>query len=600
MCGIIGFISKKNKINNEELTFVSNGLKDINHRGPDFSSIENYDRVSFGHVRLAILDLDPRSNQPMLSHDNRYSIIFNGEIYNWIEIKTELEKKGISFKTKSDTEVILQGYIYYGISILEKLRGMFAFSIYDRVKNETLIARDPVGKKPLYYSETVNGLAFCSEIKPILYLASVNKSYDVDALTTYMIRNIRHIPEPNTLYQGIKKLRPGHYMKLQNGSVLSYERYWFPKFIQTDLNEKDVYDKLYECVDLRMRADVPVGALLSGGVDSSAIVSMMASSKPGTIKTYALGMNAHDEDILRARKVAKHFGLEHKEYFFDPDEQLELLKNTIHSYGEPIALLPIIHARVLCRHIKSDGIKVVMNGNGADELFYGYNGHHQTAKITKLANYLDCLQPGFNFLSKFIQHPALSILGSERGYKKSALLNNYRDHSLKKFFNQNVIDGTVNYLEAEWNDLAKLGGFRDYIDESNFCALISENSHSLATIGDLPAMLESIEMRSPFLDQELIELAYSVNYKSKVTKKPMKLKKILRDAVSPIIPLEIINAPKRGFGHGIQEKDVINSMITPQDINDVKDKFSSIFKDDFDFNSLNPTEKLKLGILNFL
>jgi asparagine synthase (glutamine-hydrolysing) len=528
------------------------------HRGPDASGLWLSADQTLGlcHNRLSILDLTESSNQPMRSADQRYTIVFNGEIYNYLELQQQLIAHGSQFRTHSDTEVLLEAYRHWGEGVLAKLRGMFAFALYDHAEGSLFCARDRVGKKPFVYAQSQQGFIFASEIPAVRQVTGVDTTHDHDAIAAMLLHNLRHIPDPHTAYKGIKRLRPGHAMRIRQGIIEKTWRYWTPTPSIQTITPEQLRATLEESIALRMRADVPVGALLSGGVDSSAIVAMMQRHSTQPIHTYALGFDQDDEDLRRARQIAQQLGTRHKEYYFDPDEQWQIFNHLISIYGEPIMLLPLVHTYALCRAIQNDGIKIAMSGNGADELFYGYTGHIRTLKISRWLDRLAFMYP----LLKPLAGGRFAVLSASPGRRKATLYKALANTAWGVLFSEDARQHLANRAAEEmeyWGDLCPS---KQFIDESNFVGLMVENSHSVTIAGDLPAMAASIEVRSPFLDQEVISFALATPVKKKIPAphNPAWLKAILRDAVSDLIPRELLIAPKRGFGMGIQEAVVLN------------------------------------------
>lgn len=528
------------------------------HRGPDARGhwLLNDQSLGLCHNRLSILDLTEAGNQPMHSADQRYTIVFNGEIYNYLELQQQLIAQGSQFRTHSDTEVLLEAYRHWGEGMLAKLRGMFAFALYDHAEGSLFCARDRVGKKPFVYAQTPQGFIFASEIPAVHRVTGVDTAHDHDAIAAMLLHNLRHIPDPHTAYKGIKRLRAGHAMRVRQGMIETTWRYWTPTPSNQPITPEQLRAILEESIALRMRADVPVGALLSGGVDSSAIVGLMRQHTSSPIHTYALGFDRDDEDLRRARLMASKLGTKHKEFYFDSDEQWAIFQKLLKIYGEPIMLLPLVHTYALCSAIRDDGIKVVMSGNGADELFYGYTGHIRTLKISRWLDRLAFMRPLFKPLSS----SRFAVLSQPPGKRKAALYKALANDEWGTLFSEESRRHLANRAAEEmeyWGDLCPS---KQFIDESNFVGLMVENTHSVTIAGDLPAMAASIEMRSPFLDQEVISfaLATPVEHKIPSPPNPSWLKAILRDAVSDLIPRELLTAPKRGFGMGIQEAMVLN------------------------------------------
>jgi asparagine synthase (glutamine-hydrolysing) len=535
--------------------------KTLEHRGPDDHGVWSDQGLGVGlcHTRLSILDLSPTGHQPMLSGDGRLVITYNGEIYNWPELRDDLESCGARFRGGSDTEVLLEAYRRYGTAVVQHLRGMFAFALFDRAEHTLFCARDHVGKKPFVYSETPGAFVFGSEIPAVLAVPGCDMRLDHSALASLLLHNVRHIPDPWTAYRGVRRLRPGHAMVVRAGKVERQWRYWTPDFSTRSVTPAEVRGALEDSVKRRMVADVPVGALLSGGVDSSAIVGMMSRFSREPVRTYALGFDDKDEDLRRARTIAVRLGTRHREFYFDPARQLEMFKEVLNAYGEPIMLLPLIHTFELCRAVRDDGIKVVLAGNGADELFYGYTGHLATARFSSWLEWLGPLTAGARILPPALRGRMLAPAAALAGDRKAALYRAAERQTWSRVLKP-VAKAAVRNVGAEeagyWGTLV---GRRPYIDESNFVALMFENAHSVTIAGDLPAMLASVEVRAPFLDQEVMSLARAAHYREKVPdfRNLAGLKQILKTAVRDLVPPELLFAPKRGFGFGIQERDVL-------------------------------------------
>lgn len=556
MCGIGGIYLKAAG----ELSlgpYLQRMLDIQRHRGPDSDGLWLTEDQHLGlcHNRLAILDLTESGNQPLHSADNRFVIVFNGEIYNHKELRRDLEFKGAVFRSHTDTEVLIEAYRFWGEDMLQKLRGMFAFGIYDRESKNLFCARDRVGKKPFVYAQTTGAFIFASEIPAVKQVKGVNKDYDHAAIAAMLLHNLRHIPDPHTAYLGIKKLRPGHAMLVRDGQVQRTWRYWTPTPSIDLITPERLREILQESVKLRMQADVPVGALLSGGVDSSAIVSLMQAQSRSPVHTYALGFNSDDEDLRRARLMAEQLGTRHREFYFEPEDQWRIFEKLIGIYGEPIMLLPLVHTYALSRAIQEDGIKVVLTGNGADELFFGYTGHIRTLKVSR---WLDRFEPLRKYLSP-LRSTRLGWIAAKPGERKATWYRSLVKSEWARFL---TADAQANLANTAADELAYWGNLcpsSHFIDESNFVGLMVENPHSVTIASDLPAMAASVEFRSPFLDQEMVSFALATPAAKKIPdiKNPAWLKAILRESVQDLVPDALLKATKRGFGMGIQEADVL-------------------------------------------
>lgn len=532
------------------------------HRGPDHQGVlcDEAGDNGLAHARLAILDLSHEADQPMVSNDGMLSVVFNGEIYNWKALRELLVSHGLGpFRTQSDTEVLLEAYRHFGDQLPIHLSGMFAFAILDKRDGRIFCARDRVGKKPLLYSKTPQGIVLSSEIPARRLMPDYSAELNQSALASMLLHNMRHIPDPDTVYADTSRLRPGHAMTIRKGEIERIWRYWDPQQREKHVTTGDLRQAIERAVELRMVADVPVGALLSGGVDSTAVVALMTKHTSEPVHTYALGMNQDDEDLRRARSVAEQLGCEHREFYFDGDRQFEIYRKILRTYGEPISLLPLIHSYELSEAIQKDGIKVALVGHGADELFYGYSGHARTAMLTEILRRLEPAAPLARLVPSRWRRGPLALLAEKPGLRKAALYRGYEASHWQSVVRKEAIPRLTNGAARECEYWGALLKNPPYIDESNFIALMMENAHSVTTSADLPAMMASVEMRAPFLDQEVVELALNIPFREKVPNfnDLSRLKYALKLAVEDLVPQELLYAPKRGFGHGIQEKDVL-------------------------------------------
>ena len=435
----------------------------------------------------------------------------------------------------------------------------------------------------MVYSEFPWGVAFASEIPALMQLPNADSSLSVSALAMMFSRNFRHIADPYTIYNKVQRLRPGHAMVFQNGLKTREYRYWNPECVKREVSPSELRAKIEESISIRSSADVPISCLLSGGVDSTAISAILNEKYKRGFSTFSLGRDEKDEDLVRARIVAKQLGTDHHEYTFHPDKHFEYYKRILQTYGEPIALLPLIYSYELCSQISKTGTKVVMSGIGADELFYGYNGHLKLYYISKI---LDLLEHVLTFipikfrenLGKNFPYPFNIVISPP--CKRKAVLYSKKNGQLTKVFSKTSLSELQNYAFEQlsyWGDyFSKLS----YIDESSILALLIENAHSLSVSSDLPPMMATVEIRAPFLDQELIEMAFSIPYKKKVRKLDNHwcMKAILKEAVSSYVPEELRNAPKRGFGFGLQEKDIF--------LNSWKEHLDQYFSSDNDLGGM--------------
>lgn len=384
MCGIgavIGFEAS----GHDPVALAEGLVACLAHRGPDASRVQvAASGVVLAHARLSIIDLSAAGTQPLGNEDGTVWVVCNGEIYNHEALREELIVRGHRFSSRSDSEVLVHLWEEYGRRMLDRLSGMFAFVLVDARSGDILVARDRLGKKPVVYAATAHGVAIASEIPALRGIPGIDWSTDPEAVALYLLRNLRHIPDPWTMYRGVRRLPPGHAMLIRGGRIVEQWRYWHPVFAPRAMSPDDLLAQFDAAVRARMVADVEIGALLSGGVDSTAIIDSMRRQGATEIRTYALGRDADDEELVRARRMAEKFGTRHTEVWFDADRHHDHLELMLRRHGEPIMLLPLGHAYELFTHIRDDGLRVVMTGHGADEVFYGYDGHRRTATLTNL------------------------------------------------------------------------------------------------------------------------------------------------------------------------------------------------------------------------
>ena len=561
MCGITGKISFSSKnISDQEIETMNDAIR---HRGPDDGGvyISPDGKVGLGHRRLSIIDLSPLGHQPMRYMD-RYEIVFNGEIYNFQEKREMLEKDGYTFTSHSDTEVILALYDKYGEKCLDHLRGMFAFAIYDEQENTLFAARDRVGKKPFKYYSDNNVFMFASELKAILTQPEYEREPDYTAIHHYL--TLQYVPAPLTGFQGIAKLEPGHSLHIDlKTRKIEKKQYWkldYSKKLELSEEEwkKRIIDKLEESTKLRMISDVPIGAFLSGGIDSSAIVAMMAKNSKNPIKTFSIGFEDEKFNELKyAKIIADTFKTEHTEFIVKPDA-IHLLPMLVRQYEEPYAdssALPTYYVSKLTR----DHVTVALNGDGGDENFAGYGRY----SVHKFALFYDTFLP----LHKVLILP-LTKLASDIFQTTFFYLAHRFAKSLSKPYNERYVDYICYFTNEmksaiytdEMNEKFKHSDSYEVV-ASQFKQSGSENKaeqavyadfttylpDDLMTKVDIDTMAVSLEGRSPFLDHEFLELTAQIPFHLKLKGRNNK-KYILKEALRGIIPDEVMFRPKMGFG----------------------------------------------------
>lgn len=556
MCGIAGKIYfNKGQNTQKDLALLS---QKIEHRGPDDEGIYiNEDKhVGLVNRRLAIQDLSPKGHMPM-TFQNKYVITYNGEIYNFKAERKKLEKEGYTFKSHSDTEVILALYDKYGTNCLERLRGMFAFALYDKVRNTLFLARDRIGKKPLKFFVNSNVFIFASELKAILTQKEVKKSPDYIAIHHYLTYG--YTPAPWTGFEGIQKLEPGHYMvlHLKNG-LIEKKKYWKPDFsAKVELSEHEwerrIIKELEEAVKLRMIADVPVGAFLSGGVDSSAVVALMAQNSIKPIKTFTIAFKEKEYNETEfAQNIVDRYKTDHTILEANP-ENIEILPFLAYQYEEPFADASAVVTYMVSKLAK-EHVTVILNGDGGDELFAGYD-RYKRLKRDAAVDSVKWIHPLMHFASRHINSENEYLNKFDKFLEKAQLpladrfvtYNSYFLNEEKKKIYQKGAN-TYNSCELYRNKFKEASAL-DPRDAALFADLTSYLPEDLLAKVDVASMANSLEARSPILDQHFIELACKIDFDLKVRGygNNAELKYIFKKALEPIVPKENLYRAKRGF-----------------------------------------------------
>ncbi|CAM4071942.1 asparagine synthetase [glutamine-hydrolyzing] 1 [Geobacillus stearothermophilus ATCC 7953] len=518
----------------------------ITHRGPDDEGYFFDDYVSFGFRRLSIIDLEA-GHQPLSYENDRYWIIFNGEIYNYLELREELAAKGYSFATHSDTEVIVALYSAEKEKAVEKLRGMFAFVIWDKQEKTVFAARDPFGIKPFFYAEQGDRTFFASEKKSIL-LALGQESPNGDSLQHYL--TFQYVPEPLTMSAGIYKLEPGHYLKKKVGKPLTIHRYWKASFEPIRQSEeelvKQIRDALFDSVNVHMRSDVPVGAFLSGGIDSSFIVAIAKQFHPH-LKTFSVGFEREGfSEIDVAKETAEKLGVDNISYVISPQEYMEELPKIMWHMDDPLADPAAVPLYFVAREARKH-VTVVLSGEGADELFGGYNIYREPeslrlfarmpnivkAVLRVIAKMLPDGMKGKSFLERGTTPLEERYVGNAKIYsekEKAALLKTYRGGCeytavTAPFYRETLHDPPVNRMQ--------------YIDLHTWLR------GDILVKADKMTMAHSLELRVPFLDKKVFEVARQIAPDMKIANGTTKY--ILRKAAEGIVPDHVLNRKKLGF-----------------------------------------------------
>jgi len=541
VCGICGVIDK-NGINSSVLLNMATALK---HRGPDNINIKIVNNAGLGHARLSIIDLSESANQPMSNEDDSIWLVYNGEYYTFKEYRDELINKGHKFKSNTDSEVILHLYEEYGMDFISRLRGMFAIAILDLKIDKLILLRDRVGIKPLYYYYDAGKFLFASEIKSILQYPGINRDMDFESLQTYF--TLGYIPGENSVYDKIKKLPPAHVLTY-TGKNLEINRYWSLPRVVISKDEisamEELESLLLESVKMRLISDVPLGVLLSGGLDSSLVTSMMAHLSNRPIKTFSISFNEDGfNEISYARSIARHIHSEHYEYKVDLDKS-EIIEDLVYYYDEPFAdssAIPTYYVSKMAR----DHVTVVLSGDGGDELFAGYNWydwmlkqHYFKGQPGVLKKMISLLSGGIpvDFKGKhFLQSLALDEF--DTFYDRTALFTREELKELLKTefpsdFNNTYRDKYYGYGDTVIQRLTRTD-FEYYLPDD------------ILTKVDRSSMANSLEARVPLLDHKICEFAFSLNDNLKIRHNQRKY--LLKQVARKWLPADFNFTRKQGF-----------------------------------------------------
>jgi len=584
MCGLCGVLNFDGQapVDQEGLAAMTATLQ---KRGPDDLGYYRSGPVGLGHRRLSIIDLE-MGHQPLSNEDGSIWIVYNGELYNYREMRANLEKAGHRFATLSDTEVIVHAYEEYGADCLKAMNGMFAFAIWDSNRQRLLLARDRLGIKPLYYAKLPHCLLFGSELKALVAHPQFERLLDVTALNLYL--SLEYVPTPHSILKGVNKLPPGHFL-LVEGSDTRLERYWD---LRLDKSEPvstrtvaecsaEVRQLLYDAVKMELIADVPVGVLLSGGIDSSAVAAMMARASTRPVPSFSVAFDDPSfDESSHARLVARHLGTEHHEFPLSADTALATLPEIVAGLDEPLGDSSIIPTYCLSRFTK-EHVKVALGGDGGDELFGGYS----TLQAHRLANYYQRLTPGwlrglvepwvlenlpvsfdnlsFDFkMRRFLRDYSLPPvvrhhrwLGSFTPEEKAWLLNPLAGESREE-----VVDLVENYAQQAHT--------QDPLNQVLYCDLKLYLEGDILVKVDRASMANSLEVRVPLLNRVLVEYAAHLPHSFKL--RGLTTKFLLRQALKGILPDSILKRGKKGFNAPVAKwfagplKPLLEDLLSPQ------------------------------------
>ncbi|QQR87187.1 MAG: asparagine synthase (glutamine-hydrolyzing) [Flavobacteriales bacterium] len=557
MCGIAGFQGKGT------LEDAQRMIARINYRGPDLQDATMVADTGLAHARLSIIDLSHGADQPMFDATRELCIVFNGEIYNYKELREELLRTGRhTFRTNGDTEVLLALYREHGTAMLPKLNGMFVFALHDARTGELFLARDRMGKKPLHYAQTAAGFVFGSELKAVLAHPDVHEDIDPVALNQYL--TFEYVPTPRCIVQGVQKLRPGHSMLVKHGRIISGTPYWEPSFTKQSIGEEEAAalldDALLKATERRLMSDVPLGVFLSGGIDSSAVAYYAQRSSTTRIKTFSIGFEeASYDESAHARLVAERLGTEHHMEVLTQRDSLELIPDIYARLDEPFADASLIPTHLLSRSARKH-VTVCLGGDGSDELLAGYPTFNADrfrklfsalpqpviAALRNAANLLPTSDANISFDFKVKQF----LRGFEGNARQvnTLWLGSFTPREKQQLLSPELRATLGNTTGLEPIDDALRGSqwANNGLDEVILVFLRTYLLDDILFKVDRASMYTSLEVRAPFMDVEVVALINSLpdHMKIRGTNGKWLLKKVMRGK----LPDAIIDRPKKGFG----------------------------------------------------
>ncbi|MDO6487706.1 asparagine synthase (glutamine-hydrolyzing) [Colwellia sp. 6_MG-2023] len=558
MCGILGKINFNGTIDKDRFKAMRDTMP---YRGPDSNGLwfDDEEKIGLAHLRLSILDPTPAGHQPRVEAAHNCVISYNGEVYNYLEIRAELETKGYTFETGADTEVVLKAYLEYGVDCLKHFNGMFAIAIWDGNKKELFLARDRLGIKPVYYFQSDEEFIFASETKAILKGLDKKPALNVQLIDSYM--SFGYIPGENTLHQGIKRLMPGHYGIFKDGSF-SIKQYWDLSFANnSDDKGFDYYvdgsKKLLDsAIDLRLRSDVPLGIFLSGGIDSSAVVGLLADRVTEPLKTFSIGYDFGKgfDETPYAQIIADKFNTDHHEIKITPAQFKEFIPEYISLMDEPVTEAAAISLFFVAKLAK-EKVTVALSGEGSDEIFAGYDLYQYMNVLDKYRAVVG--QTGSNFFAgvsnkvlgkshKISKYLTMATLPIEQRYKG---MSTYPDHEKEALYKpefkaeieQDSQVSSRDYTKSLFEKTKKADALSKMLYFDTKTWLVDD----LLIKADRMSMAASLELRVPFLDYRLVEFAATIPSKHKIKKGEGKYP--LKKMMEGILPNDIIYRKKMGF-----------------------------------------------------
>lgn len=570
MCGIAGFYSPEKKFSRDDLTIMTETLS---HRGPDAQGYFSDDIVGLGHRRLSIIDLSERANQPMTSANERFVIIYNGEIYNFREIGAKLKSTTntrdiVQLKTSSDTEVLLESFVRYGVDFVNQLNGMFAFAIYDKQEKELYLFRDRLGIKPLFYYWDGKNFAFASELKSFQKITSIKKEINERAIGEFL--HFGYIPSPYSIYKNIFKLSSGSWMKVSANGI-EIQKYWDlkSKISNNITRNKDqalvkLSDLMISSIQYQLKSDVPFGVFLSGGIDSSLVTAQATMLSSVKVNTFSIGFeeNSHNESEY-AKAIAKYLGTDHHEFIVSIKDAINLIDAIFESYDEPFADSSAIPTMLVSKLAKQY-VTVTLSGEGGDELFFGYGSYKWAGRLSNpfwkllrkpLVSVFSHMSSRYQRVGQLLNYNAQTNLPSHvfsqeqyffsemelskllmNGYANNAIIEELKSsHSFLRMMDEPYNPGVINVKERKLNamEMQALFDLQYYLQDD------------LLTKVDRASMRYSVETRVPYLDHRVVEFALNLSpylkYRNGITKY------ILKEILFQYVPKHLFDRPKQGF-----------------------------------------------------
>lgn len=559
MCGITGIFAF-NLVGKMNMIHLTNATMALAKRGPDFQDIYHDQFVGLGHRRLSIIDTSAIANQPMWDETQRYALVFNGEIFNFKELRTKLESQGVTFKSTSDTEVLLHLLIREKENALNKLNGFFAFCFYDKQEQTFLLARDRYGVKPLLYLHDEDKFIFASEMKSLVQYG-IDKTIDYNSLYTYL--QLNYIPAPDTIFKSVKKLLPGYYLTIRNKELSINSFYTIPYSVDSGISYQSAKDKfkdlLEASVQRRLVSDVPLGCFLSGGTDSSVITGLAKKHKPD-LHTFSIGFKDEKffDETHYARLVAKHFNTEHTVFSLTNNDLFEHVNHILDYIDEPFADSSAINVYILSKETRKHAT-VALSGDGADELLGGYNKHAAHYRVLNgglKENLVRSLHPLWRAMPKSRNSPfankvrqlarfaeGMKLDSKERYWRWAGFAT--RDETLYMLHPDLRINRWLNEFYPRRNAILQTIPEKETINDILLTDTLLVLPNDMLTKVDLMSMANSLEVRTPFLDFELVNFIFSLPAEFKINGSIRK--RILQDAYRDFLPAQLYKRPKKGF-----------------------------------------------------